>query len=143
MSYRIALCSSGGTCIDLHFGHTTQFFVAEVDEATGLWNFLETKELPPAPDCQEGEGCASCGNKDAASVNIRHENMMARIQGVVSLLDGCAYLLAVRIGPKMADMLKRSGITALESPPDIDEAVAKLNKYHLKYGNINKENKSW
>jgi predicted Fe-Mo cluster-binding NifX family protein len=139
MNYKIALCSSDGTRIDLHFGHTKKFFVAAIDAETGLWSFLETKELPLSPDCREGEGCAPCAGGDAVWVNHRHENMMARVKDAVSLMDGCLYLLTVKIGPKMADLLKRSGITALESPPDINEAVAKLNKYHLKYGNINKE----
>jgi predicted Fe-Mo cluster-binding NifX family protein len=139
MSYRIALCSSNGRHIDLHFGHTKKFFVAEINEETGLWNFLETKDLPSSSDCREREGCASCRKGDAVAVKSRHENMMERVKDAVTLIDGCVYILTARIGPKIADLLKHNGITALESPPDIHEAVARLNKYHLKYGNINKE----
>jgi predicted Fe-Mo cluster-binding NifX family protein len=133
MPYNIAITSSDGKQVDLHFGHTDAFYILRIDEETGNWGNLEKKELPPSAACSEGEGCNTCfgGN--------RHENMMARIKTVTEILAGCTYLLTAKIGPKPAELLKRAGITSLESPPDISTAVSKLNAYHLKYGNINKE----
>jgi predicted Fe-Mo cluster-binding NifX family protein len=133
MSYNIAVTSSDGKRVDLHFGHAESFYILQVDAESGGWEILEKKELHAAASCSGGDDC------NAAGGGHKHENMMARIKLVVESLDGCSYLLTAKVGPKPSDLLQRSGITALESPPDIHEAVARLNKYHLKYGNINKE----
>jgi predicted Fe-Mo cluster-binding NifX family protein len=133
MSYNIAVTSSNGNQIDLHFGHTGFFYILRIDEESDTWKILEKKELPASSDCSGGEGCnTGCGGN-------RHEDMMNRIKTVTELLAGCEYLLTAKIGPKPGDLLQHAGITALESPPDISAAVSKLNKYHLKYGRINKE----
>jgi predicted Fe-Mo cluster-binding NifX family protein len=134
MSYNIAITSSDGNQIDLHFGHADFFYILRIDEESETWKILEKKELPASLACSGGEGCnTGCGGD-------RHENMVARIKTIEELLAGCQYLLTARIGPKVSDLLRHAGITALESPPDISVAVSKLNKYHLKYGHINKEN---
>jgi predicted Fe-Mo cluster-binding NifX family protein len=133
MPYNIAVCSTDGRYIDLHFGHTNVFYILQIDDKTGKWEILEKKELPVSSVCSGGENCNTGCNGN------RHENMMARIKTVTELLVGCKYLLTARIGPKPGDLLRHAGITALESPPDISAAVSKLNLYHLKYGNVNKE----
>jgi predicted Fe-Mo cluster-binding NifX family protein len=134
MPYNIAVTSSDGEHVDVHFGHAGFFHILQVDEKSGAWKILEKKELSSASPCSQGEDCnAGCGGS-------KHENMMVKINTVTALLEGCAYLLTAKIGPKPSDLLRYAGITALESPPDIGEAVSRLNKYHLKYGNINKEN---
>jgi predicted Fe-Mo cluster-binding NifX family protein len=134
MSYTIALTSSDGKQVDIHFGHAENFYILQIDEESVAWEILEKKALPVSSACSTGEGCNDgCGGN-------KHENMMARIKAVTDILAGCAYLLTAKIGPKPSDLLRRSGITALESPPDIGEAVQKLNKYHLKYGTMYKGN---
>jgi predicted Fe-Mo cluster-binding NifX family protein len=133
MPYTIALTSSNGKSVDLHFGHTDAFYILQIDEESGAWEILGKRALPLSSACSTGEGCNDgCGGN-------KHENMTARIKTVVDILEGCAYLLTAKIGPKPGDLLRRSGIAAFESPPDIGEAVRKLNIYHLKYGNLNKE----
>lgn len=133
MPYAIAVTSSDGKQVDLHFGHAEHFYILQVDENLGTWEILERKELPASSFCSKEEGCDSAGGGN------RHENMMSRIKKVADILEGCAYLLTAKIGPKPGDLLKRWGIAALESPLDIGEAVSKLNLYHRKYGTINKE----
>jgi predicted Fe-Mo cluster-binding NifX family protein len=134
MPYNIALTSSNGKQVDTHFGHADDFYILQVDEESGAWEILEKKALPASSASATGDDCNDgCGEK-------RHEKMMSRIETVKNILEGCTYLLTAKIGPKPCDLLRHSGITALESPPDIGEAILKLNKYHLKYGNINKEN---
>lgn len=122
MPYNIAVTSSDGEHVDLHLGQADAFYILQADEVSGDWKILEKKEASPSPP-RGG----------------RHENMMARINSITELLEGCTYLLTAKIGPKPCDLLKRSGITALESPPDIGEAVLKLNIYHRKFGKLNKE----
>jgi predicted Fe-Mo cluster-binding NifX family protein len=133
MPYNIVITSTDGKYIDLHFGHADFFYILRIDERSGAWQVIEKKELSVSSACAGGENC------NTGCAGSRHENMMARIKTVTKLLAGCKYLLTAKIGPKPSDLLRHEGITALESPPDINEAVAKLNKYHLKYGRI-KEN---
>jgi predicted Fe-Mo cluster-binding NifX family protein len=131
MLYNIALTSSDGKQVDLHFGHAVFFHIIQVDERTGLWKAVEQRDLPETTcgdtgfDCGARGGCS--GHNDE------------RLNRVIGVLSDCRYLLTSRIGKKPHAVLQRAGITALESPPDIGEAVSRLNKYHLKYGNINKE----
>jgi predicted Fe-Mo cluster-binding NifX family protein len=128
MPYTIAVASSDGQYVDLHFGQTEDFYIFEVDEKTAALTALEKKKANP-----DSAGCsANCRGNG-------HETMMARIETVTELLAGCKYLLTAKIGPKPSDLLRRAGVIALESPPDISEAVLKLNTYHRKYGNINQE----
>jgi predicted Fe-Mo cluster-binding NifX family protein len=132
MPYNIAVTSTDGSCVDLHFGQAEDFYIFEADEKTGGFKTLGKKNVHSA-----FTGCpVSCAEHCGGT---RHENMMAKIKTVTALLAGCTYLLTAKIGPKPSDLLRHEGITALESPPDIGEAVLRLNKYHLKYGNINKE----
>jgi predicted Fe-Mo cluster-binding NifX family protein len=132
MSYNIAVASSDGKQINLHFGHAGAFYVLQVEEDSGAWKTIGKKEIPPSPACSTQESCSNgCGGS-------RHENMMVRIKTITDLLEGCRYLLTAKIGPKPSDLLRHSGITALESPPDIGEAIIKLNKYHLKYAKLNR-----
>jgi predicted Fe-Mo cluster-binding NifX family protein len=131
--YNIALTSSDGNQIDLHFGHADFFYVLRIDEGSGAWKILEKKKLPASSVCSGGENC------NTGCAGNRHENMTARITAITELLTGCKYLLTAKIGPKPGDLLRRAGITALESPPDVSAAVSKLNKYHLKYEGVNKE----
>jgi predicted Fe-Mo cluster-binding NifX family protein len=154
MPYNIAVTSSHGDQVDLHFGRADAFYILQIDEESGSWKILEKKELPPSFTCAGrerrptaagrpdpvigtgGEGCISgCGEN-------RHESMMARIKMAADLLVGCIYLLTAKIGPKPSDLLKHAGITALEAPFEIKEAIPKLNRYHLKYGKINQERKN-
>ncbi|MDR0654792.1 MAG: hypothetical protein LBG22_00625 [Treponema sp.] len=128
MPYNIAVTSSSGEYVDLHFGQAEGFYIFEVDERTGVLKVLERKDVGPD---SAGSAVNCAGN--------RHENMMARINTITELLAGCTYLLTAKIGPKPSDVLRHAGITALESPADLSAAVSQLNKYHLKYGYINQE----
>jgi predicted Fe-Mo cluster-binding NifX family protein len=129
MPYRVALTSSEHEKIDLHFGHTSSFRIFEIDEKDGSRKFLEERTLEPASaSCSDDRSPVSgCGHNDE------------RLAAVVDLLSGCAYILTTRIGPKPQAFLKRFGITALESPPELSAAILKLNVYHVKYAEINRE----
>ncbi|MDR0876654.1 MAG: hypothetical protein LBN21_01265 [Treponema sp.] len=126
MPYNIAVTSSDGKKVDLHFGHTNDFYVLTVDD-TGAWEFIEKRVIPKSIEesCQSAGGCL--GHSDA------------RLDSVIKLLSDCTYILTMKVGPKPHMFLKRAGITALESPADIDFAVSKVHAYHLKYAEINRE----
>jgi predicted Fe-Mo cluster-binding NifX family protein len=141
MPYKIALTSSDEETVDRHFGQTDKFQILEVHEDTGAWNFLELRKLDPEKEtsCQaEGAGCGQ-----GTGCGAGHGHLAARLDSVIKIIFDCKYLLTLKIGPKPHEVLKRAGITALESPADLSLAISKLNSYHLKYAEINQEKRSW
>jgi predicted Fe-Mo cluster-binding NifX family protein len=145
MAYKIALTSSDGKQVDLHFGHTNDFHILGVDETTGTWEFIEKRTIPEQIDisCQSADCGAGCGQAagtgPAAETGGCLGHRDERLDAVIELLADCRYILTSKVGPKPHMFLKRAGITALESPAEIDFAVSKVNTYHLKYADINQE----
>jgi predicted Fe-Mo cluster-binding NifX family protein len=139
MPYKIAVTSSDGKQVDLHFGHTNDFQVFGVDETTGAWEFIEKRIIPEKIDtaCQSAGCGAGCGQAVETGGCLGHND--ARLDAVITLLSDCTYILTSKVGPKPHMFLKRAGITALESPAEIGFAVSKVNAYHLKYAEINRE----
>jgi predicted Fe-Mo cluster-binding NifX family protein len=125
MSYKIALTSSNGLDIDLHFGHTRLFTILQVEEDSGAWEFLEQRILRSEVSQARPDAAPSCGGCGSGQ---GHQD--GHIQSVIKILAGCTYMLTVKIGPRPQAVLKQAGITALESPQDISRAVQQLNVYH-------------
>jgi predicted Fe-Mo cluster-binding NifX family protein len=117
--YRIAVASSDGKNIDLHFGHASLFRIYEINETDLSCLFIEERKLS---EDRDANGCAGCGGHGEQ-----------RVGEAAKLFNDCLYLLTARIGPKPYEMLKRSGITALETPFDLKKALPKLNAYHVKF----------
>jgi predicted Fe-Mo cluster-binding NifX family protein len=116
MVYRIAVTSSDGKNIDLHFGRAEFFRILEVIGES--WNFLESRAV-------EKPGEAGCGCHGHA----------AELAGrTAKIIHDCTYLLTAKIGPKPAELLRKHGITALEAPLDLALSVLKLNEYRKKQG---------
>jgi predicted Fe-Mo cluster-binding NifX family protein len=136
MSYKIAMTSSDGSTIDLHFGETESFHILEVDEQSGRWELLGRRGIECSPSsCGEstaGEN-SSCGAEGGCGGGGHSD---ARVNAVVETLSDCKYVLTAKIGPKFHNNLQKAGITALESPRDIASAISKLNVYHRKYARV-------
>jgi predicted Fe-Mo cluster-binding NifX family protein len=133
MPYTIALASSGGEKIDLHFGHTDVFRIFEVDETSGAWRFIEERAVPPAAETARDNECPPSPPAETGGCGSGCGQRNERLAALGDLLSDCGYVLAARIGPKPQAFLKRAGITALEAPPELSAAIPKLNAYHLKY----------
>lgn len=139
MPYKIAVTSSDGEHIDLHFGMANSFLILQVDEDTGAWEFQDARKIPKrseaalggdaAPGC--GESASGCGGGGGG---CGHQE--DRLQSVIDTLSDCRYVFTAQIGKKPFTFLQRAGITALETPSEISFAVSKLNVYHKKQANI-------
>jgi predicted Fe-Mo cluster-binding NifX family protein len=116
MAYRIAVTSSDGKTIDLHFGRAEFFHILEVSGES--WNILEAR--PVEKTAETGRGC--------------HGHAVEQVGRAVKIIQDCTYLLTAKIGPKPAELLRKHGITALEAPPDLALSVLKLNEYREKQG---------
>ncbi|MDR2795237.1 MAG: radical SAM protein, partial [Spirochaetaceae bacterium] len=88
---RFAVASKNGYLVDLHFGHTTAFYVFEYSR--GQVVFFEHREIPRY--CFGPEGCGD------------HYEMM---KAILSVIGDCTGVIAVRIGERPRSMLAEKGI---------------------------------
>lgn len=110
MSYKTAICTSSGSKVDLHFGQTRRFLIAKVD-SMGAWSPITWVD---APERRAGQ-----------------EHCMEWFDAVAMLLleHGVEYVWCAKIGPKPHRALSAAGISPLETPEDIDETAAAVNRY--------------
>ena len=108
MGFRAAVTTSDGQHVDLHFGQTRQFLVIDVAE-DGTY---EVREWRQAPEKRvDAQGCHGWFDE------------------VVKVLPDVDYVLTAKIGPRPHRALSAAGITPLEVPEDLQEALAGLVRY--------------
>jgi len=120
MKYKIAVTTSMGDIVDLHFGQADNFSVYTVDSESGEYTLSEKRFIDEAGFC--GQSVQNSG----------HSCNGERAEYIAKLLSDCAYLLTGRIGPRQQGNLLSFGISALETPYPLGFAVKKLNDYKKK-----------
>jgi len=100
---RVAVVSSDGKVINLHFGKAFRFLIFEVD--CGKIRFIEVREITPL--C----GSAEYGHADDA------------LSRTISLIADCEAVLCARIGSGAEEELRKNGIKPIEAPYFIHEAL--------------------
>lgn len=108
MGFRAAVTTSDGQHVNLHFGQTRRFLVIDVAD-TGAYEELEWREAPEKR--VDAEGCHGWFDQ------------------VVGVLPDVDYVLTAKIGPRPHRALSAAGITPLEVPEDLNEALAGLVRY--------------
>ena len=106
---KVAVVSSDGKVINQHFGKASRFLIFEVDD--GKIRFIE--ERVSAPVC----GSAENGHSD---------NSLGR---TISLISECKAVLCARIGGGAEEELRKGGITPVEAPYLIEEALIKYGRW--------------
>jgi len=107
--YRIAVASTDGKTINLHFGEAESFFIYDIQG--GGHAFVERRGVTPFS--------GSYGQTDEDSV-----------PPCLTAINDCATAVAVRFGPRAKKELAKIGISALEHTSDIDGALIKLSAYY-------------
>ncbi len=104
--YTVAVASRDGVSVDEHFGHATAFTLYESD---GLAvEKVGTRDIETF--CKGSDGCGE----------DEHEAQLSRI---ISALDGCDAVLALRMGDMPARTLRRRGIEPIMTCDRIEDAV--------------------
>lgn len=113
MGFRAAVTTSDGGSIDLHFGQSTRFLIIDVDEsaAGGDVTYREVGWRDAPEKNRDAQGCHGWFDK------------------VVEVLPDVDYVLTAKIGPKPHRALSAAGITPLESPENLQEALVGLVRY--------------
>ena len=107
--YLAALASTDGENVNCHYGRAQLFYVYSLDDDEGF-DLLEKRSVKPV--CMDGS-----------------HNQSSMEQSVNNFKD-CRYVVASRIGPGAAQTLAASGITAMELPGTIEDAILKVWKYN-------------
>lgn len=104
MTHRIAIATSTGKFIDLHFGHADRFLIVDVDEAK--YAVVETRQVSPA--------CRGAGHDENA------------FDSTIELLRDCEGVFVSRIGHGAAQYVLERGLRVFEAPYFIDDVLKKL-----------------
>ena len=111
-SYRVALASSDGRNVDVHYGKSEKFFVYALDEEG--YDFVEERSVKPV--CMDGS------------------HLKQSMEESVKRFADCRYVVASRIGAGASASLTLGGITGMELPGSIEEAIFKIWKYNQVQG---------
>lgn len=114
--YKVAIASTDGESVNLHYGKADKFFIYQIDDETG-YDLLEERQTEPA--CLGGS----------------HDN--TKMEESVMRLTDCRYVVAARIGRGAGAVLAAKGITGMELPGSADDAILKVWKYNRIQGLFN------
>ena len=107
--YRVAIASTDGETVNQHYGKATKFYIYSIDDEVG-YGLVE--ERPVEPVCMDGA----------------HE--ISRMEKSVLNFTDCRYLVVSRLGVAASSALAAAGITAMELPGTIDDAILRVWKYN-------------
>ena len=107
--YRVALASNDGENVNVHFGKADTFLGYSLNDESDTV-FFEKRSVTPV--CKGGS----------------HDE--ERMKENASLFEDCRYVIAERIGRAAGAHLAANGVTAMELPGSIADAVLKVQKYN-------------
>ena len=148
MSIKVAIASSDGLNVDLHFGQAKSFLIYELKGSK--FELTEKRELPvlenesTLPDaatelnfgggcggggfgCGSGSGCGGSGGGCGGGAT-------GPLAPAVELLLDCRSVVAAQIGQGMGRQFQRNAISVFDIELPIEEARNKLAAYYLKFG---------
>lgn len=104
---KIAVASTNGKMIDLHFGDANQFLVYEIAEKKAKFKEIRSKTDLPL------------------------ENHTDRWVASIDLIDDCKAVLCRKIGKEPTIELRKLGIKPIELDCEVDEALEECSKHLL------------
>ncbi len=107
--YKVAFASTDGINVNIHYGRAEKFYVYLIDDEAG-YDFVEERKVEPV--CLGGS------------------HVISQMQQSVSRFSDCRYVAASRIGSGASSTLTAQGITAMELPGTIEDAVVKIWEYN-------------
>lgn len=107
--YKVAIASSDGESVNLHYGKAEKFYIYTIDDEEG-YDLLEERQVQPV--CMDGA----------------HE--ISKMEKSVLNFTDCRYIIVSRLGTAASAALSAAGITAMELPGSIDDAILRVWKYN-------------
>lgn len=145
MALKVAIASSDGKNVDLHFGKAKDFLIYELQGSS--FSFLEKRKVPESTaetlskedsfsanetssagcepsfcgGCGSGGGGGCCGGGGSGPV----------LPSVELLLD-CRAIIAAQIGGNIRRQFEKNAVSCFDIELSIDEALKKLAAYYTK-----------
>ena len=107
--YKVAIASSDGESVNLHYGKAEKFYIYTIDDEEG-YDLVEERQVQPV--CLDGA----------------HE--ISKMEKSVLNFTDCRYIIVSRLGTAASAALSAAGITAMELPGSIDDAILRVWKYN-------------
>ncbi|HTX60935.1 MAG TPA: NifB/NifX family molybdenum-iron cluster-binding protein [Methanobacterium sp.] len=104
---KIAVASTNGKTIDLHFGDAKHFLVYEMDDENG--KFMEIRE----------------------KTDLSLENHTERWVASIDLIDDCKAVLCRKIGKEPIIVLRKMGIKPMELDCQVEDALKECSNHLL------------
>jgi hypothetical protein len=128
VAFNVAVATSNGKDIDLHFGKAESLHIYQV-ELDGSYSEVEVRNISAVSDdssqavgCGSGNGCGSgCGGGGC--------HPSGYLLDILEVIKDCKYILAFKVGNNIEKGLKRYNITAFSIDLSIDEAIQKIVTY--------------
>lgn len=138
MSIRIAVATSDGKNVDLHFGKADKFQIYELQN--GKFVFLEERKAEKseyeirgkssAQNCGgDGNGCYSGGENCGQGGNCGGSGIESPN---VVLLSDCAGIVAAKFGQQIIRQFERKAVSIFDIECPVDFALEKLAAYYGK-----------
>lgn len=107
--YKVAIASTDGETVNMHYGKATKFYIYSIDDEVG-YDLVEERQVEPV--CQEGS------------------HVISKMEESVLRFTDCRYIVVSRLGTAASSALSSAGITAMELPGTIDDAILRVWKYN-------------
>ena len=107
--YKVAIASTDGETVNMHYGKATKFYIYSIDDEVG-YDLVEERQVEPV--CQEGS------------------HVISKMEESVLNFSDCRYIVVSRLGAAASAALASAGITAMELPGSIDDAILRVWKYN-------------
>ena len=111
--YKVAVASTDGESVNQHYGRAEKFYIYTVDDEVG-YDLFEERTVKPV--CQDGA------------------NEKLKMEESAKQFTDCRYIVLAKLGSAAAAALAVNGITAMELPGSIDDAMLKVWKYNRMQG---------
>ena len=133
MSYKIAVATSDGVNVDLHFGSTEVFLIYQAEGEK--FDFLESRRVIDSDNAQKtgcncGEGRGNgCGNGGGNACGGGEKSE------AVEILSDCRAIVCAKIGRNILKQLELRAISTFDVSIPVKEALEKIVTYYNKVDN--------
>lgn len=130
MGYRIAVATSDGVNVDLHFGAANAFAIYDVE---GL-DFKKTEaRVVPDSEGTPSQGCSSgSGSSCDSGCGDRNRCHGVEKSPAVEMLSDCRCIVCTKVGRSIIRQFEQRAISTFDITMPINEALPKIVGYYHK-----------
>ena len=136
MAYKIAVASSDGINVDLHFGAAKNLLIFAVAD-DGKFELeekrdLKEEEILAAENCSDSAKCKSgCGNGNGSGAGCGNGGASAKVEQISDVRA----VVAAKIGFNVTKALEKKAIANFDVECPVQEALEKITKYFYSVDN--------